>query len=778
MAASSISSASDLCSARRRAPFGSAAAAWGLFLGLLACGDAGAPGPEGPSNNGGGPSQPSPRTPSGPAAPAPIVDGTAHPLPADTARGAVGAETEFSTLQADVERLRNLDADEVLAEFPLSQRAELGYAPGSAAFLDRVQASALALNDNELARLGQNGFVISKRQQFPTFLRGYAAIYMEHLPVYVSADAMLDAVHRSYDAMLEAIERSLLAPELAELLRVMQSGIATANASPETQADLRLYLEVAAALLAEQNPPGLSPAGAALVAKARAATGIETVPLFGIDRLMDFSQFTPRGHYTEGLENYFRAMMWLGRVDFRLIETQSDGSLVFRRGQYEAVLALQQLMSERATQLWSHIDGAVQSFVGESDSMTVPEIAKLVEDLGGIEAARAATDTAVTAAIRDGGYGEQQIASHLMVNDGIVKTLPLNRSFLVFGQRYIADSHVFSEVVYDRIAGRMLPNPLDAAFAALGNNQALRLIPDLGSVEELPGALGGMRHLIDAHPQSFWDANLYNLWSSALRTLSPASDASAASEAGLPSVAGTEAWGRRLLNTQLGSWAQLRHDTLLYAKQSYSGIPGCEFPDAYIEPYPAFFAALVRYADRGDEIARIAAANEYLGPAISQYFARLRSTSALLGQMAEQQRAGTPHSAEQLAFINDAIRVEQQPQGCTLVEVPEGWYADLFFQRERSIEQDLTIADVHTQPADELGNIVGKVLHVGTSYPRLMAVTVDTCVGPRAYVGMSYAYLEQVTDDFERLTDEAWTERIESGNEPADVPWVADLVAE
>jgi hypothetical protein len=745
---------------------------------LLACGDAGTPGaqgPDGPRN--GGPS--SPRLPDGPAAPDPIVDGTAHPLPADTARGALGAETEFATLQASVERLRALDADGVLAEYPLTQRAELGYAPGSAELLDRVQASALALNANELRRLDQNGFVISKRQQFPTFLRGYAAIYMEHLPVYVSADAMLDAVHRSYDAMLESIERSILVPELTELLRLMQSGIATADASPETQADLRLYLEVAAALLSEeQNPAGLSPAGAALVAKARAASGIESVPLFGIDRLMDFSQFTPRGHYTQGLESYFRAMIWLGRVDFRLIETQPDGSLVFRRGQYEAVLALQQLMTERATELWSHIDGAVQSFVGESDSMTVPEITKLVADLGGLAAARAASDTAVTAAIRDGGYGEQQIASHLMVNNNVVKTLPLNRSFLVFGQRYIADSHVFSEVVYDRIASRMMPNPLDAAFAALGNNQALRLIPDLQAVEELPGALGGMRHLIDDHPQSFWDANLYNLWSSALRALSPAPDASAPSEVGLPSVAGTEAWGRRLLNTQLGSWAQLRHDTLLYAKQSYSGIPGCEFPDAYVEPYPEFFAALVRYADRGDEIARIAAANEYLGPAISRYFAKLRSTSALLGQMAEQQRIGTPHSAEQLAFINDAIRVEEDNSGCTVVQIPEGWYADLFFQRERSIEQDLTIADVHTQPADEFGNMVGKVLHVGTSFPRLMAVTVDTCTGARAYVGMAYAYHEQVTDDFERLTDEVWTERIESGNEPADVPWVADIVAE
>jgi uncharacterized protein DUF3160 len=746
-----------------------AAGAWALAFGLLACG-AQPPADAGPGNG-----KPAPGSPT----PEPIKDSTAHPLAADTPHGGAAAELEFATLKTDVERLRTLDAPGLLAEYPLAQRAELGYTPAAAEFMDRVQASALALNDRELGVLGQNGFVISRRQQFPTFLRGYAAIYMEHLPVYVSADALLDSVHRSYDAILAAIEESILVPELQELLARMRAGVEGTNASAQTKADLRLYLEVAAALLSpEQNLAGLSTQAAALVAQARAASGSADVPLFGISRSMDFSQFTPRGHYTEGLANYFQAMMWLGRVDFRLIETQSDGTLSFRRGQYEAVLALHQLMAGRPSELWANIDGVVRSFVGESDSMTVPQIAALIADLGGLDAAASASDVAVTAAIVAGGYGEQQIASDLMVNDGVVKTLPLNRSFLVFGQRYVADSHVFSEVVYDRIGYRMMPNPLDAAFAALGNNQALRLLPDLGAFEELPGALGAMRLLIDSHPQSFWDANLYNLWSSALRALSPPAHSDAAPDAGLPKVAGTEAWGRRLLNTQLGSWAQQRHDTLLYAKQSYTGIPGCEFPDAYVEPYPEFFAALVRYAERGDEIARIAASNPYLGPAITRYFAALRSSAALLEKMAEQQRAGTPHSAEQLAFINDAIRVSENREGCTVVETPEGWYAKLFFDPGKSIEQDLTVADVHTQPADAAGNMVGKVLHVGTSFPRLMAVTIDTCVGPRAYVGLAYAYHEHVTDNFERLTDEVWTQRVGDGNWPPDVPWVAGLVAE
>jgi hypothetical protein len=70
----------------------------------------------------------------------------------------------------------------------------------------------------------------------------------------------------------------------------------------------------------------------------------------------------------------------------------------------------------------------------------------------------------------------------------------------------------------------------------------------------------------------------------------------------MPAITKTEGWGLRLLNTQLGSWAQLRHDTLLYAKQSYTGIPACEFPDAYVDPYPEFFRALRAYAEKGAEL--------------------------------------------------------------------------------------------------------------------------------------------------------------------------------
>jgi hypothetical protein len=691
-------------------------------------------------------------------------------------------EEAFRALAARVQSVEKLDANGLRAAYPVTFREGLSYDPGSAQFLDRIQASALALSEAERAALSKNGFVVSTRQEFPTFLKGLAGIYAEHLPVYVSADALLEAVHSSYDEILIQFEKLSLIPELGALLKGMRTRLASADGDAAALAGADLYLAVALGLLDNTVPAPVRGADAAqirtLIGAANAASGVQEIVLFGVKRLEDFSQFKPRGHYADDptFQRYFRAQMWLGRIDMRILETQPDGTQLFRQDQYLATLLMHALVEPDLAR-FKLIDETIRVFVGESDYMVVSEVDKLVADLGGAAQARAARAQQVTDAFVRGGYGKQQIASHLMVNDGSVKTLPLSRSFALLGQRYVVDSHVFSEVVYDRIDLRMMPSPLDAAFAALGNAQTLALHPELGLFPELPGALGRMRVLVDAHDQGFWGANFYNLWLSALRALSPAADLTDASLAGLPEVHRTEAWGRRMLNAQLGSWAELRHDTLLYAKQSYTGIPGCDFPDAYVDPYPQFYAALSKYAEAGSRLVMLANDSE-LSKQVEGYFSTLANAAKILGEMAERELRGEPFSEAQLAFINDAVRVERQSAVCTFIDVPDGWYADLFFNRDKSIEFDPTIADVHTQPADEAGNIVGKVLHVGTGYPRLLVTTVNTCQGPRAYAGMVYAYHEHVTKDFERLTDAEWAQRFNGqGVRPAELPWMSSVLA-
>lgn len=228
-----------------------------------------------------------------------------------------------------------------------------------------------------------------------------------------------------------------------------------------------------------------------------------------------------------------------------------------------------------------------------------------------------------------------------------------------------------------------------------------------------------------------------------------------------------------LLGTQLASWAQLRHDTILYAKQSYTGGASCDFPDGYVDPYPGFYAALAAFGVRGQalvsglDLSRVPGASSR----VVAYFEELTEVMRQLQAIAEHQRTGAELTAEMLAFINEAVVVQQVCGGGVL---DSGWYKRLFFTPSTALEVDPTVADVHTQPTDEGGRTVGRVLHVGTGTPRLMVVVAEGCSGPRAYAGLASSYRERVTENFERLNDEAWGKAWNEAKEPS---WMSELVS-
>ena len=691
-------------------------------------------------------------------------------------------QSAWQELREELDGVKSLDAKGFAARHAIDFE-ELSFDPLAAGNLALIQASGLALDEAEMNLLASNGFSISERRSFPSFVYGYETIYMEDLPVYVSADSILHAVHRSYDEILKAIETEALVPELRRMLGGMRASLQAGGASAlgtQARKNADFYTAVALSLLdgTDVAPVAGADAGAirSFVEGARKASGQKRIEIFGVGRNVDFSQFKPRGHYTDSAElaRYFRAMMWLGRIDFRLIETREDGSQLFHRRQLEGALALRAILDEEARRSWARVDRTVGAFVGEPDNMTLPELDALLADLGtDVAGISSLPDEKVATAIVQGGYGTQRISSHIMINGLGEGTMPLSSTFLLLGQRYVVDSHVFSNVVYDRVQGgkvkRMMPDPLDVAFAALGNDHAGLLLGDELERFGYASDLESMRLLVDAHGEEFWNANLYNLWMGALRELSNR-DAAA-----LPEVARTEAWGRRLLNTQLASWAELRHDTILYAKQSYTSGAACEFPDAYVEPNPAFFAAIGKLAAHGEGIVAGLEldTSAWLSQRIVAYFQRLAEVSSILEEMATHQRDGLPHTEEHLAFINRAVKIQW---GCGDPMGAEGWYADLFFDAAEGVEFDPTIADVHTQPTDEVGNMVGKVLHVATGKPRLAVITVDTCVGPRAYAGLVSSYFERVTENFERLDDPTWADELDKTT-PPDVRWMQDLVA-
>ncbi len=121
-------------------------------------------------------------------------------------------------------------------------------------------------------------------------------------------------------------------PSLDHILTAMHRKLAENHDYPaDVKEDLDLYLTVARSLLGG-HPHGAGLArgtrAAALVEQAERGSALTEESLFGRERMIDFSQYAPRGHYakSERLGRFFRAAMWLSRVELNLVSRSSRSS--------------------------------------------------------------------------------------------------------------------------------------------------------------------------------------------------------------------------------------------------------------------------------------------------------------------------------------------------------------------------------------------------------------------------------------------------------------------
>jgi hypothetical protein len=629
------------------------------------------------------------------------------------------------------------------------------------------------LGSEEKAVLDAKSFVLSTIEPL-SYHEGYAAIFKAHEPVYFTADAVLHALHSSFDSILAELETQVLSRDLGTMLDGLRAGLARDSAAPaNVRADVDVYLAVAKSLLNGTHVStvagGDGAAAASITEAAEKAAGPVDITLFGA-RTQDFSMMKPRGHYTKSAEltQYFRAMMWLGTFDVRLSHKEADQWKVSRDAVRGAVL-LQELATPEVMAAWQRIDKASQVFVGPADSMSLPGLSRAMSALRYPATPIASmSDEDLLRALRP--------EASQKIRGGLAHAGEESLSFRLLGQRFVFDSQVFVETTYGNLdAYRMMPSPLDVAAAVFKNPVAETLLaPELDRYG-YRDALHAAAREGDSMGPSLWEGSIYHGWLRALSKLSP----DAARDKPLPPVFRGEPWQRRMLSTQLSSWAELRHDTILYAKQSYTAMALCDYPDGYVDPYPEFWAEIehlaklsggfVQTLDFGEEKA--------LRTRILKYFERLGGVAGRLGQMASLERQNLPLTDDDVEYLRGAVSIRVVGHGCTVSHVPVGWHAELYFDREDILKREPIIADVHTQPTDESGNMVGRVLHVATGHPRQMTITIQTDTGSRQYRGLVGSYHEIVTSNFERLNDAEWRTRLRSEAAPPDPAWLSDLVA-
>jgi hypothetical protein len=645
----------------------------------------------------------------------------------------------------------------------------------SFAFLDSVNLK-FNLTIAEKEKLAKNGFVVTERVSYEKFLDALRDIYHKDLPVMITTDMMLYALHASYDAILKKLEVDQLRPNLFKILGDMRNSydllVTKYSGHPEFESSLKdidLYISIPLALLGKVSAP-LNPANNEtfnlLLSSVKAEQGFVVMPLFSEhSRKLDFSQFKTRGHYNEvfdtptgpdSLAAYFKAMIWLGRMDFLLTPPPAYGEEPWSEEDIWRMNASALLLDDlidisgvRGNLYMS--EKIIDLLVGESDNLTPSELTN-TRTRSGISSVSDILDTTkynlFKQELNSSPESGQKILSDIFIVDPFSTTPdPLPVSFRLMGQRFIIDSYFFSQLVYDRIIfqdekiWRPLPSPLDASFI-LGNNDALNLLQDEINTYHYATQLSSLRKLTDLYDTTFWQQSLYNSWLSCLRELNKKPDWE-----DMPFFLSSAAWQHEKLNTQLASWAQLRHDNLLYAKQSYTGGASCSYPHSYIEPYPGFYNALSTFAARAGTFFKEINADQ----SINDYFQKMQTTCDTLSMVLNKQIANELLTENEINFLKNMYSYDHG--GCVMVD--NGWFFDLLFDEGK----ESVVADVHTQPTDKWGNIVGNILHVGTGKVDLgifLANGPTPGNEPMVFVGPVMSYYETVTNNFYRYNDKEW----------------------
>ena len=287
---------------------------------------------------------------------------------------------------------------------------------------------------------------------------------------------------------------------------------------------------------------------------------------------------------------------------------------------------------------------------------------------------------------------------------------------------------------------RGFPRGLDV-MALLGSDRARELLNELddSNYENYSTQYTKLETEFGSFNVTDWNQNLYWSWLFALKPLLKDYGA------GYPTFMQTEAWQEKELTTALASWAELRHDTILYAKQSYTvkelgmPMPPEEKPVVgYVEPVPEFYNRLLA-------LTRMTAAGladmDVLDSSAKYRLEHLETILERLVKLSEKELANEELTDEDYEFIKNF----GDELNAVITDVDE------------KAKKTTIIADVHTD-----GNTM-QVLEEGVGYVDLVVVAYEVPDG-RILVGagpvMSYYEFKQPMAD--RLTDEKWREMWQS----------------
>ncbi len=622
----------------------------------------------------------------------------------------------------------------------------------------------------------------------------------------VTPDIVLHTYHKFFDMTLEQLEQKELAQSLGDFLTSLSGNLLAAEQNnagyiQQRYQNLLAQITVARVLFENKNSPkpdsfdtpdqenaydqqdqtidsydnaktilakytaGLTPELiSAIQIELQAiykASDVGVSPLFGqySDTLKtDYTQFTPRSHYTKNsaLRAYFRTMVYLGRSSYFLQQDVgiTDASLLAKQFQIKSKSGV------TPVDPWQKIMTVTAFYAGQSDDLTYQEWRDFETNILGT-AQPSDADLVSQAGIQKLADNLNQVRLPKILSDVVVDNnissqtksdlLRSSLAFRIFGQRFSFDAWILNDLTAGQEKTDVkLPSTPSALFvpAALGDAQAQKyagqfLQKDAGfSDSDVQGfftKLGQKQSDIGKVTQSEWFASMGSAWLYVLGSLTHPYDSS------YPAYMQAVPFLDKQIQTFLGSYTELKHDTLLYAKQSYAelGGGGEEPPPlppvvkGFVEPNLDFWNRFGQLISQTKQV--FSQNNLFSNSDVSARLQNFQDITNFYASMAQQEMQGK-------AISEDDYEKLRTTQLSFMVQP-----FDSATQADQDTGKVALIADIAT---DAVRN---QILYEADGQPYLMLAIVNNENTPRVVTGLVYNQYEFTNSlGGQRLTDNDW----------------------
>ena len=691
------------------------------------------------------------------------------------------------------------DAEEGKGKFAESYE-EVNLTPEEKAFVDRIDARMTELRQHQfiqrdsyylgntnnivnlfqfkdidkeiLEKLQQNNFVITKGNNLQLF-HAYEENDYRQVPNFITTDLYLQAFHMYFSYILKSLEKQHIIPTLEMLCHSFNAACIKLAEQTEDES-LKDMAEHAATFYAI---PYYLLTNKTLTVPSKYETEyqeeIEHINkqednfsdfLSYKDAYFPYSLFKPRGHYTREpqLQAYFKAMMWLQTACFCREQQEQLKRSIFQA----AVLCTYKSIDQTPLiKLYQHIYTPLTFLMGEADNLSIFDIARILEKNNAIHI----EDALTVGQIEKVNQALIELAKHKNnIKPQIEITCRDKINFMP--QRYLSDNEVIQKLVdVNPNSQRAYPKGLDV-FATFGTGTAESLLIDFykepNNWSEYSKELQQLKDKFKTSKST--QLSVYELWMKSLLTMQQ-------TDKNNPGFMQTPEWGYKNLNTALASWAELKHDAILYGEQPMAAeCGGAGPPDpivvGYVEPNLPFWRKMENILQATRLILQ---QNDCMTDDLKGKTDQLNDYVTFLIQVTEKELRGeklTEPEYRTLEYMGSSIEY------FTLSVVDPDLHLDDWSLVQGPDKSIAIVAGIYTR------NIRGcnknGILHIATGNANNIYVVVEIEGNLYLTRGATFSYYEFVQPLGTRLTDEEWQKMLEEKKAPAVPEWMKSILIE